>query len=97
MKLDGTYTVHLVVMGQFQAGKVVIRTEPDGSLSGTLEAMDQTADFKNGVQDGNKFDINVTVRGTEMGLKGTIDENGVMNAEARKGYLTVVVRGKRDA
>lgn len=96
MKLDGTYNVHLVVMGQFQAGKVVIRTEPDGSLSGTLEAMDQTADFSKGVQDGNNFDITVSVRGTEMGLQGTIDDNGVMNAKARKGYLTVVVRGKRE-
>ncbi len=96
MKMDGSYQIHLLVMGQFQDGTMTIHTEPDGSLSGTLAATDQTSAFTNGVQDGEHFEINVRIRGADMDLKGTIDEKGILNAEARKEYLTVIVRGTRE-
>lgn len=94
--LDGKYNVKVVVMGQFQEGVIILKTEPDGSLSGRLEAMDQAMDFTGGEADGNNFKVVVSVRGAKLKLTGTVDENGVLEGKAKKGVMTVAMRGQRE-
>lgn len=95
MNIDGKYEIKLVVMGQFQDGTITIKTEPDGSLSGQLAAMGNLADYSNGTWDGENFVIKVDVRGTTLKVSGTISEDGTIEGKAKRGVLSVTLRGKK--
>ena len=95
MNIDGKYDVKLVVMGQFQDGSIVINTQPDGSLSGTLATMGNTADYTDGTWDGKNFFMKVAVKGATLKVNGTIDEEGNIEGKAKRGVLTVALKGKK--
>ena len=91
---NGKYKCVLEVMGQKRDCSITLNIGAD-SVSGVLEAMDETMPFEGGTFAEGKLDFSVEARGSEFVFQGTVAE-GSIQGDMTFGAMNMKVSGSRE-